>query len=193
MVATDYDGDGNVDLYVANDSNPNLLFRNLEAGRFESVGLSAGVALNADGRSQAGMGVDSGDYDGDGRPDLVVTNFAHDSNTLYRNLDGRLFEDVTVRAGLEAATFERMGWGAAFADMDQDGALDLLFANGHIYPNVDQFPALKESFKQKSQLFLNRAAPSATPPRRRAPACSSRSRTAAWRRATSTATATWTW
>jgi hypothetical protein len=155
VVATDYDGDGNVDLYVANDSNPNLLYRNLGGRRFESVGLVAGAALNADGRAQAGMGVDSGDFDGDGRLDLVVTNFAHDSNTLYRSLDGRLFEDATARAGLEAATFERMGWGAAFADMDQDGALDLLFANGHIYPNVEQFPELKETFKQKSQLFLN--------------------------------------
>jgi hypothetical protein len=155
VVATDYDGDGNVDLYVANDSNPNLLFRNRGGRRFESVGLVAGVALNADGRAQAGMGVDAGDFDGDGRLDLVVTNFAHDTNTLYRNLDASVFEDVTLRAGLSAATFERMGWGTAFADMDQDGDLDLLFANGHIYPSVERHPELKETFKQKPQLFLN--------------------------------------
>src|SRR5205085_6511448 len=121
-------------------------------GRFESVGLLSGVALSGDGRAQAGMGVDAGDYDGDGWLDLVVTNFAHDSNTLYRNLGNGLFEDVTQAARLAAPTFERMGWGTAFFDADLDGTLDLVFANGHIYPQVDESPTLKESYRQKSQL-----------------------------------------
>jgi hypothetical protein len=83
-----------------------------------------------------------------------VTNFAHDSNTLYRNLRDGLFADATAATGLAAPTFERMGWGTAFFDADLDGRLDLFFANGHIYPQVDDFPALKETFRQKSQLFL---------------------------------------
>src|SRR5262249_8458925 len=106
VVATDYDGDGWTDLYVANDSNPNFLHHNRGDGTFESVGLLSGTALNAEGRAQAGMGVDAGDYDGDGRMDLVVTNFAHDSNTLYRNLGNGAFLDVTQETGLAAPTFE---------------------------------------------------------------------------------------
>jgi hypothetical protein len=160
VVATDYDNDGWVDLYVANDTNPNFLYHNRGdgTGRFDSVGLASGVALNADGRAQAGMGVDAGDYDGDGRLDLIVTNFAQDTNTLYHNRDGHQFEDVTTATGLAAATFVRMGWGTAFFDADLDGALDLFFANGHIYPNVDEYPQLHETFHQKNQLFLNRGA-----------------------------------
>ena len=158
VVATDYDDDGWVDLYVANDTAPNFLYRNRGDGRFESVGLASGVALNAEGRAQAGMGVDSGDYDGDGHLDFIVTNFAHDTDTLYRNRDGRQFEDVTDASGLAGPTFVRMGWGTALFDADLDGDLDLFFANGHIYPNVDDYPELKESFRQKNQLFLNDAA-----------------------------------
>jgi enediyne biosynthesis protein E4 len=155
VLATDYDDDARVDLFVANDTNPNFLFHNLGDGRFDSVGLLSGVALNADGRAQAGMGVDAGDYDGDGRLDLIVTNFAYDYNTLYRNLGGGQFEDASKAAGLDAATFVRMGWGTQFFDADADGDLDLFFANGHIYPNVDEFPALGETFAQANQLFLN--------------------------------------
>src|SRR4029453_5279105 len=125
VVATDYDGDGKVDLFVANDSNPNFLYHNLGGGRFESVGLLAGVAVNGEGRAQAGMGVDSGDYDGDGRLDLVLTTFAHDTKTLFRNLDGSQFEDASVASGLSARTFERMGWGVSFLDADLDGRHDL--------------------------------------------------------------------
>jgi hypothetical protein len=155
VVATDYDDDGWVDLYVANDTNPNFLYHNRGEGRFESVGLASGVALNADGRAQAGMGVDSGDYDGDGRLDFIVTNFAHDHNTLYHSRDGHQFDDVTAELGLAGPTFVRMGWGTAFFDADLDGHLDLFFANGHIYPNVDDYPELHESFRQKNQFFLN--------------------------------------
>jgi hypothetical protein len=154
VVATDYDDDGFVDLFVANDSNPNFLYHNLGNGRFENVALTAGVAVNGDGRAQAGMGADAGDYDGDLRVDLVLTTFAHDRYTLYRSVDGRLFEDASA-AGIAAPTFVRMGWGAAFLDADLDGRLDLFFANGHIFADVEQFPQLGETYRQKSQLFLN--------------------------------------
>jgi hypothetical protein len=154
VVATDFDGDGRVDVFVANDSNPNFLYRNL-GGRFESVGLLAGVAVNAEARAQAGMGADAGDYDGDGRMDFVLTAFAHDRNTVYRNVDGRTFEDVSAQTGLAAATFVRMGWGVAWLDADLDGRLDLFLANGHIFADIDDHPALGETFRQKNQLLLN--------------------------------------
>jgi hypothetical protein len=155
VVATDFDDDGWPDIFVANDSNPNFLYRNRGDGTFESVGLLGGVAVNAEARAQAGMGVDAGDYDGDGQIDFVLTTFAHDTKTIYRNLDGSQFEDASVRSGLTAATFVPMGWGAAFLDADLDGRLDLFLANGHIFPNVDDYPELRESFRQRNQLFLN--------------------------------------
>jgi hypothetical protein len=155
VVATDYDDDGFVDLFVANDSNPNFLYRNLGNGHFESVGLAAGVALNGEARAQAGMGADAGDYDGDSRIDLVLTAFAHDRNTLYRNVDGRQFEDASEQAGFAAPTFVPMGWGTGFLDADLDGKLDLFFANGHIFADIDNYPQLGETYRQKNQLLLN--------------------------------------
>ena len=159
VVATDYDGDGRVDLFVANDSNPNFLYRNItppgSAPRFESVGLIAGVAVNGEARAQAGMGADAGDYDGDGRVDFALTAFAHDRNTIYRNIDGGGFEDASDAAGIATSTFARMGWGTAFLDADLDGRLDLVVANGHIFADVDRFPALGETYAQTSQLLLN--------------------------------------
>ncbi len=155
VVATDYDDDGFVDLFVANDSNPNFLYRNRGNGKFESVGLAAGVAVNGDARAQAGMGADAGDFDGDSRIDLVLTAFAHDRNTLYRNIDGRQFEDASVTAGLAGPTFVRMGWGTTFFDADLDGKLDLFFANGHIFADIDNYQQLGETFRQKNQLLLN--------------------------------------
>jgi enediyne biosynthesis protein E4 len=155
VVATDYDDDGFVDLFVANDSNPNFLYHNRGNGHFENVGLAAGVAVNGDGRAQAGMGADAGDYDGDSRMDLVLTTFAHDRYTLYHNVDDRHFEDASTSAGIAGPTFVRMGWGAAFFDADLDGKLDLFFANGHIFPDIDKFPGLQETYRQKNQLLLN--------------------------------------
>jgi hypothetical protein len=157
VVATDYDGDGWPDLFVANDSGPNFLYRNRGNGNFESVGLLAGVALNGEARAQAGMGVDAGDYDNDGFLDFVLTTFAHDVKTLYRNLGNGQFEDATQGVGLAAPTFQPMGWGTAFFDADLDGALDLFIANGHIYAQVDEFPDLNETYRQKNQFFLNEA------------------------------------
>lgn len=155
VVATDVDDDGRVDLFVANDSNPNFLYRNTGDGRFESVGLLAGVAVNGEARAQAGMGADAGDADGDGRLDLVLTAFAHDRNTLYRNLGDGLFEDAAVTAGLAAPTFTRMGWGVAFVDVDLDGRQDLFVANGHIFADVGEYPQLGETFAQANQVLLN--------------------------------------
>ncbi|WP_239489721.1 FG-GAP-like repeat-containing protein [Luteitalea sp. TBR-22] len=156
VVPTDVDDDGDVDLFVANDSNPNFLYRNTGRGTFESAGMLAGVGVNAEARAQAGMGVDAGDADGDGRMDLVLTAFAHDRNTLYRNLGDGLFEDASLAAGLATSTFTRMGWGVAFLDADLDGRQDLFVANGHIFPDVAAFPDLDEQYAQKNQLLLNR-------------------------------------
>jgi enediyne biosynthesis protein E4 len=156
VLATDYNGDGWTDLFVANDTNPNYLFRNSGRGTFDEVALASGAAFSADGRAQAGMGVDSGDFDGDGLLDLIVTNFAHDTNTLYQNLGGGQFDDVSETTGIRARTFERLGWGVAFVDVDLDGQSDVFVANGHIYPQVDDYPQLGESFRQANQLLLNR-------------------------------------
>jgi hypothetical protein len=101
------------------------------------------------------MGADAGDYDGDSRMDFVLTAFAHDRNTLYHNVDGRHFEDASTSAGIAAPTFVRMGWGAAFFDADLDGKLDLFFANGHIFSDIEKYPQLDETYRQKNQLLLN--------------------------------------
>jgi len=154
VVASDLDDDGRVDLFVANDSNPNFLYRN-RGGRFESVGLIAGVAVNGEARAQAGMGADAGDADGDGLLDLVLTAFAHDRNTLYRNTGDMLFEDAAMASGLGAITYVPMGWGITFVDVDLDGQQDLFVANGHIFPDVDRHPQLGETYAQKNQLLLN--------------------------------------
>ena len=121
------------------------------------------------------MGADAGDFDGDGRTDLVLTAFAHDRNTIYRNIDGRQFEDASVAAGLAAVTFTRMGWGTTFFDADLDGQLDLFFANGHIFADIDSYAQLAETFRQKNQLLLNLGAlPRRVGARRRRPAGRSR-------------------
>jgi hypothetical protein len=108
VLTTDYNTDGKVDIFVANDSDANYLFRNRGDGRFDEVGIESGVAFNSEGRAQAGMGAAAGDFDGDGLLDLVVTTFAHDTNTLYRNLGGGNFEDVSEASGLKARTFDRL-------------------------------------------------------------------------------------
>ena len=154
VVSFDANDDAMPDLYVANDSNPNFLFLN-KGGRFQESALDSGVALSADGRGQAGMGVDAGDYDGDGLADIIVTNFSNDTNTIYRNLGKGQFEDVTEAAGLAARTYARMGWGVAFFDADLDGDQDIFIANGHIFPQIDEYTDLRESFRQRNQLLIN--------------------------------------
>jgi hypothetical protein len=155
VVTTDYDDDGHPDVFVANDSNPNFLYHNDGKGRFESMALVAGVAVNGEGRAQAGMGADAGDYDGDGRLDFVLTTFANDTVSIYRNLGGGQFEDASQASGVAARTYAPMEWGTLFFDADQDGDLDLFLAQGHIYPQVDEHPDLQETYRQKNQLLRN--------------------------------------
>jgi hypothetical protein len=150
----DFDDDGKLDLTVANDSTPSYLYRNRGDGTFEDVSYISGVALNENGREQAGMGVAVGDYDGDGRADIHRTNFSDDSNVLYRNDGGGNFTDLTFQMGLGEATIPFLGWGTNFFDYDNDGFADLLVANGHIYPNVDSTD-WGTSYKQRLLLFRN--------------------------------------
>lgn len=137
VVAADLDGDNRVDLCVANDTTANYLFRNKGGLAFEEVGHPSGVAANATGGYQAGMGVACGDLDGDGRPDLAVTNFFGESTTYYKNLGAGLFADRTAAVGLAAPSRYLLGFGVAFLDADDDGRADLLTANGHV---VDERP-----------------------------------------------------
>ena len=154
VVPADYDSDGDSDLFVANDETPNVLFQNQGDGTFQDIALIAGVAYNGDGDVEAGMGTDFGDYDQDGDPDLYVTHFFTETNTLYRNEGGVRFSDVTTTAGLAAPTVELLGWGTRFFDYDNDGCLDLFVANGHVYPQVDQAET-GTSYRQPNQLFRN--------------------------------------
>ncbi len=154
VVWSDLDLDGDLDLYVANDSTPNYLYRNDGAGRFTEIGAIAGAAYNEEGRVQAGMGVDSGDYDNDGLPDLVVSNFSHDYTTLRHNEGGLFFLDVSMGAGIGSATLPTLGWGVGFLDYDNDGLKDLFLANGHVFPDIDR-RGLGTTWRQRNQLFHN--------------------------------------
>jgi hypothetical protein len=132
VVFGDYDEDGWVDAFVANDTTPNFLFRNEAGRRFSEVALLAGVSVASDGMPRAGMGTDFGDYDGDGDLDLFVSNHELEAHTLFRNLGKGLFEDVTFPSGVGPATLPYVGFGAAFIDYDNDTDLDLGIVNGHV-------------------------------------------------------------
>ncbi|HEX8201210.1 MAG TPA: CRTAC1 family protein, partial [Isosphaeraceae bacterium] len=155
VLASDLDNDGDVDVYVANDSNPNFLYRNDGDGHFTEIGSWNGAGVNAAGAAQAGMGVDAADLDGDGLQEIFVTNFAHDYCTLYRNLGGLLFDDISASQKLKEITYAALSWGCAFFDCDLDADVDLLIVNGHIYPQVDKRPELKESYRQLPILLRN--------------------------------------
>lgn len=153
----DYDNDADLDLYVANDSTANYLYRNDGGGRFTELGAAAGVAYSEDGREQAGMGVDFEDYDNDGWLDIVVTNFSEDYNTIYRNQGNGFFEDVSHTTGLVEDSNRDLSWGVGFFDFNNDGLKDLFIANGHIYPQVDEY-GLNISYRQRNKLYLNNGA-----------------------------------
>jgi enediyne biosynthesis protein E4 len=154
VVFTDYDDDGWIDIYVANDSVPNFLFRNLGGRQFEETGFWAGVAVNSDGAPQAGMGTDAGDVDGDGLPDLIVTNLDSETHSLYRNLGAGLFSDITFLSGVGEATVPFVGFGTAFLDYDNDMDLDLAIANGDVLDNVGLMRPDK-SYRQENLLLEN--------------------------------------
>jgi enediyne biosynthesis protein E4 len=153
-VFVDVDDDGWVDLAVANDSVPNYLYRNRHDGTFEDVSYVSGFALSGEGREQASMGIGIGDYDRDGKVDLFVTSFSDDYNTLYRNEGDGSFSDVTERAGLGEVSLPFLGWGAGFLDADNDGRLDILVANGHVFRSVEQ-QDWGSTWSQRPQLFRN--------------------------------------
>ena len=153
ITTLDYNEDGWPDLYVACDSTPAILYRNNHDGTFTDVATDAGVAFNEDGREQAGMGSTAGDYDGDGHLDLFKTNFSDDTPTLYHANGDGTFTDTTFAAGL-GINLDALGWGAMFADVDNDGYPDLLVTNGHVYPEVDS-AALGSSFKEPRFLYWN--------------------------------------
>ena len=151
VLFSDLDDDGWPDIYVASDSVPSLFFHNRRNGTFSEEALPAGIAVSGDGREQAGMGIDAGDFDGDGQLDLIKTHFSQDHTTLYRNLGGGLFADVSARAGMLLGP--QLGWGVGFVDLDNDGRLDVFISNGHIYPNIDQTGT--SSYQQRKQLYWN--------------------------------------
>jgi hypothetical protein len=151
-VTADFNNDGWPDLYVACDQTPSLLYINRHDGTFEERGDAAGVAYNADGQLQAGMGIAVADFDGNGFLDIAKTNFSGDRPSLYKNNDGAFFEDVSEMAGV--GRNQLLGWGVAFLDIDEDGLPDLIMANGHVYPEIDRTP-LGETYRQKTLLYRN--------------------------------------
>ena len=150
----DDDQDGWPDIFVANDTQPNKLYRNLRNGRFRDVALEAGVALSEDGKARAGMGVDAADFDGSGRPGLAITNFDNERIGLYRPQAGGAYVDVANRSGVGAASLTRLGFGCVFADLDLDGRLDLVVTNGHIDETVRNIRG-NVGYAQPPLLFLN--------------------------------------
>lgn len=154
-VATDFNGDGWADIYIACDSTPSILFRNNRNGTFTDIGAEAGVAFSEHGFEQGGMGIGVGDFDNDGLLDLVKTNFAGDYPNLYRNTGDGIFEDVVVRAGL-AVNPQYVGWGVAFADLDNDGLSDIVQVNGHVYPELDAGTRkTQESYRNPRLVYRN--------------------------------------
>src|SRR5215813_11746520 len=139
VVCSDFDDDGWGDIYVADDSTPNLLYHNNGDGTFKEIGFVSGTALSADGSEQGSMGVTLGDYDHDGRPDLFVTNFDDDYNTLYHNDGNGSFTDVSYATKVAAVSLPYVGWGTWFFDYDNDGWPDLLVVNGHVYPQLPTY------------------------------------------------------
>ncbi len=150
----DYDADGNIDLYVANDQDPNFLFQNGGNGNFLEVALISGVCYNDMGKEEAGMGTDFGDYDNDGKFDLTVSNYQTETNTVYRNHDSAFFTDNTITSGIAAVTHGYLGWGIKFFDYDNDGHQDIFVANGHLMDNINVLEK-HVTYPQKNLLFRN--------------------------------------
>jgi len=149
----DFDQDGWPDLLVANDTQPNKLYRNLRNGKFKDVAVEAGLAFSNEGKARAGMGVDCADFDNSGKPGVIITNFDNEMLGLYRS-NGKSFDDVAMQAGLGPASRNTLGFGCVFFDADLDGRLDLAVANGHIDDTVRNIRG-NVGYAQSPQLFLN--------------------------------------
>jgi hypothetical protein len=149
----DYDDDSWPDIYVACDSTPSILYHNLGNGTFTDVAAEVGVAFDEDGREQAGMGSTIGDYDNDGHPDIFKTNFSDDASSLYHDNGDGTFSSTISEAGLRFNT-RFLGWGTMFMDVDNDGRLDILSVNDHVYPEVDS-AHLGSSYKEPRLLYWN--------------------------------------
>jgi hypothetical protein len=154
VVIADYDNDGWPDVFVANDEMPNFLFHNSGHMRFTETGLASGIAVGADGKARAGMGIDAGDYDGDGRLDLVITNLDFEMHSLHRGLERGLFGYTTMESGIGFPTLPFVGFGVAFLDFDNDTQLDIAIANGNILDNAAQLRA-GATYMQRKLLFRN--------------------------------------
>ena len=150
----DYDDDGDMDVYIANDADQNFLYRNNGDSTFTDVSLTAGVGFSEDGDAENGMGADFGDYDNDGRLDLVVTNFQGQTNTLYHNEGNGLFSDVSYASKIGTISLPYLAWGVSFCDYDNDGYQDLFIANGHLDENVQAFNPTG-FYEQPNLLFHN--------------------------------------
>ena len=153
VLTADLDNDGWPDIYVANDSAPSTLYQNKKNGKFQDIAIEAGCALSPEGKPQAGLGISAADYDLDGNLDLIKSNFAGETPSLYHNLGGASFEDVTFPAGLGGHT-QYLGWGCGFLDMDNDGWADILICNGHVYPEVEQLRS-EAGYAQRKLLYQN--------------------------------------
>ena len=154
VVWSDFDNDGKLDLFVANDGEPNYLYRNLGNGRFQDVALDSGVAVSEEGVEQANMGVALGDYLHTGLMSVLITHFSDEYATLYRNDGGMSFTDVSHIAGIARATTPFVGWGDAFLDLDNSGWLDIIMVNGHVYPQVDS-AKMGTSYREPKLVFQN--------------------------------------
>ena len=148
IICSDFDEDGLVDIFVANDSTPNFLYKNNGDGTFKEIGFPAGVAVNENGSEQGSMGITLGDYDHDGKLDLFVTNFDDDYNVLYHNDGQGSFTDVSHATNVAAVSLPYVGWGTKFFDYDNDGWADLFVANGHVYPQIP-------TYRQRNFIFKN--------------------------------------
>lgn len=160
VVWSDFNNTGRPDIFIANDSTPNYLYKNLGNGKFEEIGYESGAALSADGSEQASMGIAIGDYNHTGLPSLYVTNFEDENDDLYRNDGGWNFSEVSAPAKLMAADLPWVKWGTAFVDLDNDGWLDLITAAGHVYPQMEKVPPgyrqpMLFSLNQKDGTFCN--------------------------------------
>jgi len=154
IVTFDLDNDGWQDIFIANDANPNFLFRNNRDGSFSEMALQAGVAVSEDGKAEAGMGTDAADIDGDGWSDVFITHLDLEHARLYRNLSDGFFEDATFAAKLGYATFRHSGFGTLFIDYDNDGARDIFMANGHILDNIELYHA-ETRYAETKLLYRN--------------------------------------